>query len=169
METQEKLTMRERDKRIYTLNVVDRIPQRTLATIYGISRGRVNQIIVAEKNKRRDEKDICLRDRIIKEFEYLDDKYMDSTGRRASANVRVSIITVFRYLKKWYKEADLHEFYNLFLNMKYDELIEIRSMGIKKAAIIKEIQDLIKQNGNYYRYHFLNNCTKITTRDDLLF
>jgi len=160
---------RTRDQKIYEMEVIQGVPIKAIAAIYGIGESRVCQIVKKESAKHQRYKDMPLKDRIVDTFSYLDEHQLDTIGRLPCSNVGSTMNIVFKYLIRTHVGASVKDIYQSFLNLRYDELIGLRNMGRKKVALVMEIQDLIRQNENSYKFRFLNDCTKVDKKDYVLF
>ena len=154
----------ERNSKIFQRYEKGGITLDKLASEYEVTRGRISQIVNEEKDKRKkmdtmvfkQGECVSLRDRMVAVFSFIDNE--ESKEKMSTANVKSSIYCVFRYLKFNHNIANPKEVLNEFLKFRYEDLIRIRNVGIRKAYIIQRIQDEIESDWDKYEMLLTKNC-----------
>ena len=164
----------ERNAEVWRLYHDEHLTKTALSKLFGVSHTRINQILDWEKRKNdiaelitegKDLSEYCLRDRLILLFDHLDHEYADALGRKVSSNVLSAVCCLFRVHSPLSKINSPRECLQRFMDISYDELIRIRSVGARKATIIGKIQDEIANNWDYYQEILLKNCIKVKPDD----
>lgn len=163
----------ERDERIWKRYNDDKIKQSDIARELNLTRGRIHQIVVINRNKQEilkaingedTEKDICFRDRLYIVFDYIDRERVDTLGRRLTSNAKSAIMNLFRKSGPLYNTDTPEECFYKLMDLRYDDIIHLRGFGNKKAIIIKQIQDTINERPEYYYDLLLKNCKTVCPR-----
>lgn len=169
----EKTAAFERNDQIWKMYSEDHLSQTAIARIFQITRSRVNQIILREEAKYRfitavesgkSTEGFCLRDRMIFLFDHFDRESIDTYGRKTCANVLSAVYCIFGHASPLKQIDNPEEFFDRFMSIRYEELVRIRNMGIKKAALIKKIQDTIRYEPEKYRNLLLDNCRVVSPK-----